>query len=83
MSANQIRQGSHVRRFDDGVMSRAAGLALILYGGISMGLIVALAASLRTSAAPPSVCTLQQPEDVSSITRSLADVTLTREARAR
>ena len=58
MSCNDIRHDSPVR-FDDGAISRVGGLALILYGGISLGLIVALAASLR--AAPvPSACASAQ-----------------------
>ena len=81
MSGTQIRHNTSARRFDDSVMSRAAGLALILYGGISMGLIVALAAAVRTSAVPPAVCTLQ-PEAVSSINPALVHVTLTPESRA-
>ena len=64
MSCTQIRHDSPVRRFDDAVVSRAAGLALVLYGGLSLGLIVALAAALRTTP-PPSTCALQ-PAAVSS-----------------
>ena len=59
MSCNDIRHDSPARRFDDRVISRAGGLALVLYGGISLGLIVALSASLHTAAAP-SVCTPPQ-----------------------
>ena len=68
MSCNDIRHDSPVRRFDDSVISRAGGLALILYGGISLGLIVALAGSLRT-AASPSVCTPPQIAAATSIER--------------
>jgi hypothetical protein len=51
----QSRHSSRADEFENRVIPRAAGLALILYGGISLGLIVALA-SAHTAAAP-SVCT--------------------------
>jgi hypothetical protein len=71
MSRRQIRHDSPVHRFDDSVTSRAAGLALVLYGGISLGLIVALAASAHTAAAP-SACT-PPPVAVSSVGPLTAD----------